>query len=739
MVDLPQPSLLVPDLAVPEELLLLRRQFLALAVLGGCILHGVSGPAGRRVLTLGGVNPRHVCQWDAPTEDLPVPGIALRLHSRRGNKAARLDRIGAEHLDLSALQGLLGHGAGVVRVVLVVFRPLRVLHGLPEGLDFLRAADPGVVLVRRRVALLDHLHLPLFQRVGVRLRGGEVVRIGEHGKVICPGRRHVPPHAPVPPPPGCGVPRLDLSGRVLIQVKGAPRIVAPAQVLQAPGVQEVVVEGVGVRPVAQLLGQLHRCVWICPFQGGVLAELLGHVLRHGGQGGLHPFLQQLDPAVIGPDPVFPLLARLPVFRACPPGKALGPLDGVLDLMDQHVLRLGQQGFVQRHRVSVKLPAGVARHGAKLQAHVPQLRVVGKQLRVVDVVGQGTAPGVVPGGVGPLQRVHIGFKHKAELRGRQFVIQALLLRRVPGNLCPVVGTDHVGLLLGDAPEQVLSGRLQILHGPAPGPGAPEVARRVILHGAVVDLKPPQAVDAPEPPRLPPDLLGVGAAALHLLGPGQGLPVRLVGVAPGETVPLLGRPPGGRGFRRPAAAPPVYHVAHRLGVLRGTRGKGVFPGVGVREDLLQDVPHCRLHHVLAGVLRYVNDAAQFLDVGFHNPRKLFLGEPACDLLLDGLHQPRICRRLNVELLVVADLVNGPPHVVRLDVDLAALYGAIHPHRPRRRGHLQQPREVCHVVPCLGEPLRRALHGLVVGLLGYRLDCPGVRAVDKSQVAGAYRRDL
>ena len=596
-----------------------------------------------------------------------------------------------------------------------------------------------MVVVVRRVCLLDDLHLPLFQCIGVCLRGEKGIRVREHGLVVCPGWRHIPPRAPVPPPPGCGVSGLDLARRVLIQVISAPCIIAAAHFRQAPDVQKIVVEGVGVRPVAQLLGKGHGGIWVRPLQRVIPAELCGHILRHGGQGALHPLLQLPDPLVIGADPVRSLLPFLPVFRAGAPGKPLRPLDSVLDLMDQHVLRLGQQGFIQRHRVPVKFPTGVARHGAELQAHVPQLRVVGEQFRVADVVGQGAAPWVVPGGVGPLQRVHIGFKLKAKFRCSQFVIEALLLRRVSRDFRPVVGAYHVGLLLGDIPEQVLSGRLQVLHSPAPGFGPLEISRRVILHGAVVDLKPPQAVHAPEPSRLPPDLFGVLSGAFHFFRPGQGLLVRPVGVASGKTIPLLGWPPGGRGFRRPSAAPALHHVAHRLGVLRGSGGESVFPGIGVCEDLLQDVPHRCLHNVLAGVLRDVDDAAQFLDIGLHNPRELFLGEPACNLLLDGLHQAGILRRLNVELLMVSDLVNGPPHVVRLDVDLAALHGSIHPHRPRRRGHLQQPREVCHVVADLGEPLRRALHGRVIGLLRDGFDGPGVRAVGEAQVPAAYRGDL
>ena len=408
-------------------------------------------------------------------------------------------------------------------------------------------------------------------------------------------------------------------------------------------------------------------------------------------------------------------------------------------MDQHVLRLGQQAFVQRHRVPVKFTAGPFRQFAELQPNVPQLRVVCEQFRVVDVVGQGAAPRVVLGGVGPLQRVHIGFKLKSKFRCCQFIVQALLLRRVPGDLRPVVCADHIRLFLCDIAEQILSGCLQVLHGPASGSGPPEIPRRVVLHGAVVDLEPPQPVRPAEPSGFLPDLLGILAGALHFFRPGQGLPVRPIGVPPGKTVPLLRWSSCRRRLLPPSCAALIHHVPHGLGILRGTGGEGVFSRIGVREDFLQDVPHGCVDLRIRGVFRYVDYAAQFLDVGFHDPQELFLRKPAGDLLPDGFHQSGVLRRLDMELLVVSDLVDGPPHVVRLDVYPVSLDGSVYADRPRRRGHLQQAGEVCHGVSRLGEPLGRLLHGLVVCLLRHRLHRPCLRPIGEAQVPAAYRGDL
>ena len=179
------------------------------------VLHGVPCPARRRILPLGGVDPGHVRHGDAPAVYSAVSGITLRLHPGRRDKAARLDGVGTEHLDLSALQGLLRHGAGVVRVELVILRPFRVRYGLLQRFDLVRAADPRVVVVLRRVVLLDHLHLPFFQGVGV-LRVGEGVRVRKNGVLISQVRPRVPPLLLVHGPPRRCVPGLDLSGGVSV-------------------------------------------------------------------------------------------------------------------------------------------------------------------------------------------------------------------------------------------------------------------------------------------------------------------------------------------------------------------------------------------------------------------------------------------------------------------------------------------------------------------------------------------
>ena len=149
-------------------------------------------------------------------------------------------------------------------------------------------------------------------------------------------------------------------------------------------------------------------------------------------------------------------------------------------------------------------------------------------------GQCSPPGSRPAGVGLLQRIRIGLEQKAELCGSQFVVQTLLLRRVPGDLRPVVCADHVRLFFSDTSEQVLPGRLQVLHGPLPGYGAPEIARRVIFHAGIVDLEPPLAVCALEPACLPEDGIHSHVPALHVLGPVQCLQVRPPGILPAEAV-------------------------------------------------------------------------------------------------------------------------------------------------------------------------------------------------------------
>jgi len=235
----------------------LEEQPLRLVLLGvSWLAHGVHGPVNRRILPLGRVDPRHVRQRDCLTVNPSVPGIALRLHPGRRDESARLNGVGTEHLDLSALQGLLRHGAREVRVVFVVLCPLRVLYGLPERLDLLRAPDPCVVVVIRRVCLLNDLHLPLFQRVGVCLRGEKGIRVREH-RVLVPGVGHgLPPLLRRQLAPGRHIPGLDLARGVLVHPAvlsgGVLHAVAQVQQLPEPRVRiELFIDGVllGLQPV----------------------------------------------------------------------------------------------------------------------------------------------------------------------------------------------------------------------------------------------------------------------------------------------------------------------------------------------------------------------------------------------------------------------------------------------------------------------------------------------------------
>ena len=113
-----------------------------------------------------------------------------------------------------------------------------------------------MVVVIRRVCLLNDLHLPLFQRVGVCLRGEKGIRVREH-RVLVPGVGHgLPPLLRRQLAPGRHIPGLDLARGVLVHPAvlsgGVLHAVAQVQQLPEPRVRiELFIDGVllGLQPV----------------------------------------------------------------------------------------------------------------------------------------------------------------------------------------------------------------------------------------------------------------------------------------------------------------------------------------------------------------------------------------------------------------------------------------------------------------------------------------------------------
>ena len=271
---------------------------------------------------------------------------------------------------------------------------------------------------------------------------------------------------------------------------------------------------------------------------------------------------------------------------------------------------------------------------------------------------------------------------------------------------------------------------------------QVSPAAVLHPAVVDLKPPLSVCALKPPGLPEDGLHGHAPALQLLGPVQGVQVRPLRVLAAEAVAAFRRRSGGpvccRGILAPAAHAPLRHgLLHGLVEPLRVDGEGIDPGVGVREDLLQNGPRLRLNAVLAGVFRDVDHAPQLSDIFLHHTAQLFRPVPLPDAVLQLPDQARRLCRPVMEDLVVRDLVRCRPDIVRLHDDPVLRVDA--PHQPDAvraldldaadHEHGLQPRLFPH-------PVRCGPQAVVPGALRNDLERLGVRASRQPQVPAAYR---
>ena len=205
-------------------------------------------------------------------------------------------------------------------------------------------------------------------------------------------------------------------------------------------------------------------------------------------------------------------------------------------------------------------------------------------------------------------------------------------------------------------------------------------------------------------------------------------------------ILRRPRGPvRGSR---ILPPPAHAALCHGLLHGlieplrVGGEGVDPGVGVREDLLQDVPRLCLHAVLACVFGDVYHAPQLPDVAVHYLSQFFRSVLVPDSGLQLQDQARRLRRPVVEDLVVRDLPRRHPQVVRLDddpvsgVDAADQPGAV------RALDLDTADHECGLQARLfPHPVRRGPKVLVPGALRHDPQRLRVRSSLKPQVPAAY----
>ena len=168
-----------------------------------------------------------------------------------------------------------------------------------------------------------------------------------------------------------------------------------------------------------------------------------------------------------------------------------------------------------------------------------------------------------------------------------------------------------------------------------------------------------------------------------------------------------------------------------------GEGVDPGVGVREDFLQNGPRLRLRPVLSGVFGHVDHAPQLPGILLHHPAQLFRPILFPDAVLQLPDQARRLCRPVVENLVVRDLVRRHPDVIRLHDDPAPRVGA--PDQPGavRRPDLDAASHEHGIQPRLfPHPVRGGPQAVVPGALRNDLKRFGVRTPPQSQVPAAYR---
>ena len=384
---------------------------------------------------------------------------------------------------------------------------------------------------------------------------------------------------------------------------------------------------------------------------------------------------------------------------------------MLNLVYQGVLRRVTQGVVQGDGVCPRVVGTVCplRQVRKPQGRLPQLGVVLIKLVMAQEVGQP---------------------------------QRLLFLR-PARAVPLV--EQLAqlrlFLLGDGPVDELS--LQFPEAGILRPVAPvQVSPAAVLHAAVIDLEPPFAVRPGIPPGLPEDGLHGHALALHLLGPVQGVQVRPPGVLPAEAVAAFRRGAGGpvccRGVLAATAHAPLCHgLLHGLVEPLRVDGEGVDPGVGVRENFLQNGPCLRLCAVLAGVFRNGDHAPQLPDILLHHTAQLFRPILFPDAVLQLPDQARRLCRPVMENLMVRDLVRRHPDVVRLHDD--PVPGEYTPDQPGavRRPDLDAAGHEHGIQPRLfPHPVRCSPQAVIPGALRNDLKRFGVRAPRQSQVLAAYR---
>ena len=168
-----------------------------------------------------------------------------------------------------------------------------------------------------------------------------------------------------------------------------------------------------------------------------------------------------------------------------------------------------------------------------------------------------------------------------------------------------------------------------------------------------------------------------------------------------------------------------------------GEGVDPGVGVRENFLQNGPCLRLCAVLAGVFRNGDHAPQLPDILLHHTAQIFRPILFPDAVLQLPDQARRLCRPVMENLMVRDLVRRHPDVVRLHDD--PVPGEYTPDQPGavRRPDLDAAGHEHGIQPRLfPHPVRCGPQAVIPGALRNDLKRFGVRAPRQSQVMAAYR---
>ena len=225
----------------------------------------------------------------------------------------------------------------------------------------------------------------------------------------------------------------------------------------------------------------------------------------------------LDPPVVGPYSVIPLLDLLPILRRCSARKPLCLLDSVLDLVDQRILRGMPQALVQSNGVSlpVELAPGGSRQIVKQEGGIPQLWILTVQLLMVQVVLQAGGRQRLRGDPPlPAERLPIGPLQVGQLR-------LLSIGQPLHGLA-----QHEPLrLVGQLPVSVIV---------CVAGSESQVPPPLIAHVAVVDLKAPFPICPLIPSGLPEDHIRRHILASHLPGPVQCLQIRLPGILPAEAV-------------------------------------------------------------------------------------------------------------------------------------------------------------------------------------------------------------